>query len=172
MAEVLLPLVDSLVYAFVLLLIGFSLLVLEIFVVSFGLLLAAGVACLGASVYFAFGAGTAVGWLFLSVSTVVGIGVLRWGVKRIRGSSVVPKAEIAADAGYHHVAERIGVGIGSTGVMVTSALPTGRARFSGGECDVQVQHGPLEAGTAVVVRRIDGPIVFVVADNAVGEPEL
>jgi len=170
MSAALSPLLDSLIYAFVLLLIGFALLVLEIFVVSFGLLMTAGIACLGVSVYFAFGAGTAVGWLFLTVSIVVGAWVLRWGFNRIRGSSMVPKAEIAADAGYRHAAERIGVGVGSAGVMVTSAFPTGRARFPGGECDVQVQHGTLEADTPILVRRIDGPIVFVVADNAVEEP--
>ena len=175
MADLLSPLVgsdgsalQSFLYAVALTVIGFVFLVLEIFVVSFGLLMAIAVVSLGAGVYFAFDAGTAVGWLFLVVSTITAVVVLRWGVIRIRNSAVVPKSEISADAGYHHVTERIGVSIGSHGVMVTSAYPTGRAKFPDGECDVQVQQGPLEAGTPVVVKRIDGPIVFVVPEKAAG----
>ena len=45
--------------------------------------------------------------------------------------------------------------------MVTPARPSGRARFDGGECDVQVQGRPLETNAKVMVKRIDGPIVFV-----------
>ena len=54
----------------------------------------------------------------------------------------VPRSEVAEDAGYRHVAERLVVGPGARGVLVTPARPTGRARFAGGECDVQV-HGPV-----------------------------
>ena len=97
--------------------------------------------------------------------TLIPVGALfvaRWGLVRIRSSrSAVPKSEVVADAGYRHVAERLAVGPGSQGVLVTSARPVGRARFAGGECDVQV-HGPvLERGAEVVVERIDGPIIFV-----------
>ncbi|NIR41144.1 MAG: hypothetical protein GWN79_25340, partial [Actinobacteria bacterium] len=58
----------------------------------------------------------------------------------------------------------VGVSVGAIGRMTTAAYPTGRARFSEGECDVQAQQGTLEAGTRVVVRRVDGPIVFVAAE--------
>ena len=50
---------------------------------------------------------------------------------------------------------------GASGVMVTPARPSGRARFAGGECDVQAQSGVLARGAKVTVLRIDGPIVFV-----------
>ena len=172
MPEALSPLVDAggellqpLIYAIVLMLVGFALLIAEIFVVSFGLLMAGAMASMGAAIYFAFGAGTGIGWAFVATSTVVVIVVLRWGLRRIRESGIVPKTEVVADAGYHHAAERIGVAVGSTGVMVTAAFPTGRARFPGGECDVQAEHGPVEIDIPVVVRRIDGPIVFVSAQH-------
>jgi len=46
------------------------------------------------------------------------------------------------------------------------------ARFAEGECDVQVRGGALDKGTTVVVKSIDGPMVFVVAaETAVAEPE-
>ena len=136
--------------------------VLEVFVVSFGLLLIAAVACAVGSIRYAFDAHEAVGWTSVVIIPVASLFVVRWGFTRIRGSrSAVPKSEIVADAGYRHLAERLAVGPGSEGVLVTSARPVGRARFAGGECDVQV-HGPvLEAGAEVVVERIDGPFIFV-----------
>ena len=139
-----------------------ALAVLEVFVVSFGLLLIAAVACAVGSIRYAFDAHEAVGWTSVVIIPVAALYVARWGFVRIRASrSAVPKSEIVADAGYRHLAERLAVGPGSEGVLVTPARPVGRARFAGGECDVQV-HGPvLEAGAEVVVERIDGPIIFV-----------
>jgi hypothetical protein len=46
-------------------------------------------------------------------------------------------------------------------------MPTGRARFSGGEIDVLVEGPVASAGTPVTVRRIEGPTVLVVADATV-----
>jgi membrane-bound ClpP family serine protease len=94
----------------------------------------------------------------------------RWGLARIRKSRrLVTQSEITAEAGYHHHAEKVGVHPGAAGVMVTPARPSGRARFDGGECDVQVQSGSLGRGAKVVVLHIDGPIVFV-APAADDEP--
>ena len=157
---------ESILYAIGLLALALALLVLEVFVVSFGLITIVSLACLAGAVYLAFGVGTGFGWLFLAVATVASALVIRWGMGRIRQSKMVPTAQISADAGYRHVAQRIGVDVGSTGVMVTTAYPTGRARFPGGECDVQSRHGPLQVGASVVVQSIDGPVVFVAADEA------
>ena len=138
------------------------LVVLEVFVVSFGLLLIAAIACAVGSIVYAFAAHDVAGWTSVTLIPVGALFAARWGLTRIRRSrSAVPKSEVVADAGYRHVADRLAVGPGSEGVLVTPARPIGRARFAGGECDVQV-HGPvLEAGAAVVVERIDGPIIFV-----------
>lgn len=138
------------------------LVVLEVFLVSFGLLLAAAVACAGGSIWYAFAAHDAAGWTSVALIPVGALFAARWGFVRIRSSrSAVPRSEVVADAGYRHVAERLAVGPGARGVLVTPARPVCRARFAGGECDVQV-HGPvLEAGAEVVVEHIDGPIIFV-----------
>ena len=154
-----------------LLVLAVGLLVLEIFVVSFGALLIASIASAGAAIHFAFIAHDMAGWA-MAVATPILAGVLgRWGLARIRTSRrLVPRSEITAEAGYHHYAERIGVHPGAAGVMVTPARPSGRARFDGGECDVQAQSGSLGRGAKVVVLRIDGPIVFV-APAEDGEPQ-
>ena len=61
----------------------------------------------------------------------------------------------------HHCNRPIDVAVGAHGEMITAARPTGRAQFPGGACDVQARGGALERGAKVVVRKIDGPIVFV-----------
>ncbi len=145
-----------------LLFLAIVLLVLEVFVVSFGLLSIASIASAAGAIYLAFLVHDAVGWIFVIATPALGVVIARWGIRRIRSSRVVPREEITAEAGYHHAVDRIGVAEGSAGVMVTAARPTGRARFDGGECDVQTRGRPLEVGARIVVDRIDGPMVFVV----------
>ena len=147
-----------------------TLLVLELFVVSFGVLLIASIASAGAAIHYAFVANDVAGWAMTMVTPILAAVLLRWGLARIRTSRrLVPQSEITAEAGYHHYAEKIGVHSGAAGVMVTPARPSGRARFDGGECDVQVRSGSLGRGAKVVVLHIDGPIVFV-ASAADDEP--
>ena len=150
----------ELAYAILLLLVALGLLVAEFFIVSFGVLAIAALGAAAGAIYFAFAAHDAIGWLFVVTVPLLGAATLRWGLKRVQQSHVVPQAEITADAGYHHVAERLGIAVGSAGVMVTAARPAGRARFAGGECDVYGQ-GALERGAEVVVVGIDGPTISV-----------
>ena len=153
-----------------LLVLAVVLLILEIFVVSFGILLVASIASAVAAIHYAFTASDVAGWAMTGAVPVLAVVLGRWGLARIRTSRrLVPKSEITAEAGYHHHAEEVGVYPGAEGVMVTRARPSGRARFAGGECDVQVHSGSLGRGESVVVLRIDGPIVFV-APAADSEP--
>ncbi len=146
-----------------LLVLAITLLVLEIFVVSFGILLVTSIASAVAAIHYAFTAASAAGWAMTVAVPVLGIMLARWGLARVRTSRrIVPRSEITAEAGYHHHAEKVGVHPGAEGVMVTRARPSGRARFAGGECDVQAESGILGRGEKVVVLHIDGPIVFVV----------
>ncbi len=145
-----------------LLVLAVTLLILEIFVVSFGVLLVASMASAIAAIHYAFAAGEVTGWAITAAVPVLAAVLARWGLGRIRRSRrLVPRSEITAEAGYHHHAEQVGVHPGAEGLMVTRARPSGRARFAGGECDVQVQSGSLARGEKVVVLHIDGPIVFV-----------
>ena len=148
-------------YAVALLALGAMLLVFEFFVVSFGLLLAGAIASTATAIYFAFRAGEPVGWSMVIVVPILAVFLVRRGLARLRTSHIVPKSEITEEAGYHHVADRLGIGPGSIGTMVTPARPSGRARFPGGECDVQVRGGTLETSDRVVVGEIDGAIIFV-----------
>ena len=165
---------QSLWLALGLLALAVALVVLELFVVSFGILLVAAIASAAGAIYHAFAASDATGWAMTVVVPILAVVLGRWGLARIRRSrTLVPKSEITAEAGYHHHAETVGVRPGAAGVMVTPARPSGRARFDAGECDVQVQSGVLARGAKVTVLRIDGPIVFVApdADDAPGGGE-
>jgi membrane-bound ClpP family serine protease len=165
---------ESLWFALGLLALAITLLVLEIFVISFGILFFASFASASAAIYYAFAASDAAGWTFAVATPILAAALARWGLARIRTSRhLVAQSEITAEAGYHHVTDDVGARPGAIGVMVTPARPTGRARFDGGECDVQVQGGTAERHARVVVRRVDGPIVFVApapTDEASGGP--
>ena len=153
---------QSLWLAIGLLVLAVALLVLELFVVSFGVLLVASIASAVGAIHYAFDASDTAGWTMAAAVPILAVVLGRWGLARIRRSrTLVPKGEITAEAGYHHHAETVGVRPGAAGVMVTPARPSGRARFAGGECDVQAQSGVLARGARVTVLRIDGPIVFV-----------
>jgi membrane-bound ClpP family serine protease len=147
-----------------------GLLLLEFFIVSFGLLLALALVCVGFSIYYGFAVGTATGWSLVALVPVLGWCLTRWGLTQVQQSKLVTHAEITAEAGYHHALDKINVAAGARGEMVTSARPTGRARFAGGECDVQVRSGALDRGAPVQVRNIDGPVVYVdaISDIDVG----
>lgn len=148
--------------SFGLLILAIALLILEIFVVSFGILLVASIASAVAAIHYAFAAAEVAGWAMAAATPVLAVVLGRWGLARIRKSRrLVSKSEITAEAGYHHYAEHVGVHPGAEGLMVTRARPSGRARFAGGECDVQVKNSSLGRGEKVVVLHIDGPIVFV-----------
>ncbi|MFW5698594.1 MAG: hypothetical protein ACOCYN_01955 [Planctomycetota bacterium] len=142
---------------------GSVLMVLEFIFPSAGILTVAAVGCAVAAVALAFQAGAFWGWVFVVLIPVFGIAALRIGLLRLRRSRLVAQDPIVGNAGYHHYVERLGIEPGSEGVLVTHARPTGRARFPGGECDIQVKGQPLDAGAPVVVRQIAGATVFVVA---------
>lgn len=137
------------------------LLVLEFFVMSFGLLSAAALVSVIVAVYFAAQWDPLAAYITVLLALIMGIITVRWGLRRLGRSRLVPKAAISEHAGYRHVAQRLDIEIGSTGVLITSARPGGRARFSGGECDVQSLDGVLDIATPVMVDRIDGPVIYV-----------
>ena len=154
---------EPLLFAIALLVIAAAILVLEFFLVSFGILLICALAAVGGSIYFAFESADWVGWLFLAIIPVLAFFITRWGIARVERSKLIPKREITAEAGYHHLADRLGIHQGAVGEMVTPAMPSGRARFEGGEVDVRVTRGSLECNEAVRVERIEGPVIYVVA---------
>ncbi len=156
---------NDVLLAIALLVLAAGLLLLEFLVVSYGLLAIAALGCAIAGIVLGFGSSPVVGWTLLGVSPILAALVTAWGLRRLMRSSLVPKEEISGNAGYRHAADSLGISIGSRGTLVTDAMPTGRARFPGGDLDVQVEGPAVSKGAVVTVRRIEGPVVFVAPDS-------
>jgi membrane-bound ClpP family serine protease len=153
-----------------LLLLAAGMLVAEAFVISFGMLTLISVGLGIAAVVYAFSASTALGWGFALVAPTLLGAVGLWAIRMMRRSQLVPKFELTEDAGAHHLAETIGLLAGASGVLLTPARPTGRARFAGGDLDVQCDRS-AETGAAVTVVRIDGlRILVTVAEPSLSSP--
>lgn len=140
-----------------------AVLLLEMLVISFGVLGAIALALATTSVVYGFRVHDGLGWSLLLLSPLAGVAILRWGLARMRrgGMGVVAVAEVRDQAGISDAAKRAGASIGAHGVLITDAMPTGRARFPLGEIDVAVRGPVLQRGAEVVVLAIDGPTVTV-----------
>ena len=151
-----------LLYIVLWLAVALVLLILEFFLVSFGLFSLAALVSASIAVYRAALWSPQAGYITACLALVLAVFTVRWGLQRVaRSPSVVPQTAIDEHAGYQHVADRLGIAMGSTGVLLTPARPIGRARFAGGECDVHSLSGVLQAATPVRVERIDGPVIYV-----------
>ena len=140
---------------------------LEFLFVSYGLLGITALGCAIAGIVIGFDSSPAVGWALVVATPVLAAVVVTWGLQRLQNSNLVPKDAITEDAGYRHACSEMGITSGSRGILITNAMPTGRARFSGGEIDVLVEGPVASTGTLITVRRIEGPTVLVVADATV-----
>lgn len=155
---------NDVLLAIALLLLAGVLLLLEFLVVSYGLLAIAALGCAIGGIVLGFGSSPVVGWTLLGATPILAALVTAWGLRRLMRSALVPKEEITENAGYRHATESLGITIGAHGTLVTDAMPTGRARFPGGDIDVQVEGAAANKGTVITVLRIEGPTVFVAPD--------
>ncbi len=156
--------VNDTILAIVFLVVAVGLLLLEILVVSYGLLAISALGFAIAGIALGFSSSPAVGWTLLAITPILTVLIVMWGFRRLQRSHLVPKDEITEDAGYRHATENMGIVIGSSGTLVTDAIPTGRARFAKGEIDVQMEGPAAMKGAKIIVKRIEGPTVIAVAD--------
>lgn len=155
----------ALLIACALLALGVALFAIEFVVVSGGILGIGALAAAIASVTYAFTSSQLAGWVFILLVPVLAAVITSAGLRWMARSRLVVHSEITEDAGYHHVLTRSGIGPGSAGTLVTDAYPSGRARFNGTagahEVDIQLRGGAsAEAGAAVVIKHIEGAVVF------------
>ena len=156
----------TIVVAVVLLFLSCALAITEFLLVSWGMLLVGAVVSAVAAVVMAFSISASAGWIFVFAALVMSFLSVRTGFRLMRrNKAIVLPTELREDAGYHHAAEAAGVRVGTIGVLVTPAVPSGRATFSGThgeiELDVQVQGQVLSSGDRVIVLAISGPTLEV-----------
>lgn len=160
LAEVM-PTMSALALATILLVFAVALLLIELCTVFSGFLLIASLGAGIAAIVVAFLAGPTTGLIFLVGSPIILIFIGLWGFHRLQKSRLVAQEEITAQAGYSAQAQAHGILIGSVGLMLTDAMPSGRARFGEQEYDVAVTSGFLSRGQTVRVVALEGSEILV-----------
>ena len=133
----------------------------EVFLVTGGIFGVAAAILAVWAVVEAFAVHALFGWALLAVIPFLTWWIIRFGLQRILTSSMVPQSEIDDHAGAEHIAAEHNISIGSEGVMVTPALPSGSAQFGSTQVDVHSRSGVLESGDPVKVVCTDGPVLQV-----------
>ena len=151
----------QLAVAVALLAVAAFLLFLELIIISGGILGTLSLACAALGCYLSYEVSTTAFAINIFATPIVALWTIKLALKRIQQSPMIPKSSIDDDAGYAHVAEELGISVGSIGTLSTAAMPTGRAKFAGGEIDISLQSGAGDKGQRVKVIEIDGPQIFV-----------
>lgn len=153
------------IYAIGLLILGFVLILLEIFVIpGFNIFGLSGfvTVCLGvAFAYYKLGTGPAILVGFLGMS---GTGALIWMLVRNRAwQRLVLETETDRDSGYHSapVGLRLDELVSQAGVAVTPLRPSGRAKFGEQLVDVVTEGNFIDPGAQVEVLSVNGNRVVV-----------
>ncbi|MFH1567549.1 MAG: NfeD family protein [Gemmatimonadota bacterium] len=152
-------------YALGLLILGFILVLLEIFVIP-GLnilgVLGFGTICVG--VYFAYSRVGPEAAVLIGVLALAGTAALAWLLVRNRAwHRMVLEAETDRASGFSSAPASLGELVSQTGVALSPLRPAGRAQFGERVVDVVSEGGFVTPGTQVVVLAVHGGRVVVEA---------
>ena len=163
--------------AIILLVVGFCLIILEVFIPSGGTLTVMALVSVGVSIYFAFAESTGIGVLFLVIA-VVGMPILAYEMLKL-----FPKTQIGrrfllfGPKGHEEVATSSELKLrnyeGKRGTTRTKLRPTGVADIEGERVDVVSEGMIIESGKAVEVIDVTGNRVVVreIEEDTGGRPE-
>jgi membrane-bound serine protease (ClpP class) len=163
--------------AIILLLVGFCLVVLEVFIPSGGTLTITAVVSVGVSIYFAFAQSTGTGVLFLAIA-IVGMPLVAYEMFKL-----FPKTEMGrrfllfGPKDHEEVAtsseRKLRSYEGKRGVTKTKLRPAGVAEIEGERVNVVSEGMIVESGKAVEVIDVSGNRVVVreIEENSGGRSE-
>ena len=151
--------------AIILLIVGFCLVVLEVFIPSGGLLTVLAIAFMISSVYFAFAQSQLMGGLFLVIGTV-GMPLLAWKLLNFFPSTGVGRRFLLfGPKGHEEVATSTELKLdhfaGKKGVAKSKLRPSGVAEIDGERVSVVSEGMIIEAGTPIEVIEVSGHRVVV-----------
>ena len=143
--------------------VGMGLLILEVFVPSFGLFGIAGILSILASFYFVLG-GNASALNWLAISIVAALTLFALLIKYLPSNPAwnlfVLKDKQENSEGYS-VTPDLTQYAGKSGVAVTTLRPAGIALIDGIRIDVVTFGDYIDAGTNIVVDKVEGSKIFV-----------
>ncbi|MEX0794733.1 MAG: NfeD family protein [Pirellulaceae bacterium] len=154
------------VLALLLLIIGLTLIFLELFIPSAGVLgFLAVVALIGSVAYAYMKEGMAVGTIFLAAVVVlvpiaIGIAFRIWPHTPM-GKRILLGAPDRGDPDEIEAASLVGL-VGKRGISTSLLLPSGVVEIEGETYDVLALGGAIDRGTAIEVVEVEGTRVFVV----------
>lgn len=162
-------------WAILLLVAAFLLVFLELVIPSFGTIALASLFCFGAAVVLAFTHSTMAGFIFVGV-VVVGLpAAIYLGVKIFRHSPLGkrmilngPTQDLSGGGAGFGGEETL---LGREGVAQSTLRPAGIALIEGRRVDVVADSAMLEAGTPVVVVKVEGNRVVVHRREETAKPE-
>ena len=142
---------------------GMGLLILEVFVPGFGLFGIAGILSMLASFYFVLGGNvSALNWL--AVSIVAALAIFALLIKYLPSNPAwnlfVLKDKQENSEGYS-VTPDMTQYAGKAGIAVTTLRPAGIALVDGARIDVVTFGDYIDAGTNIVVVRVEGSKIFI-----------
>lgn len=154
-----------------LVLLGTTMLIAEVFLVSFGVLfVGAAVAMLMAVVLAFTHHGSAVGWTFLIADAIVGPTAFLLALKTLPktrfGKNMILSGSDPAEVKNAATDETLGALLGKRGVALTDLRPSGYARIEGRRIDVVARGLPLAKDSAVLVVAVEQNRVVVAQDAA------
>lgn len=137
---------------FILMVVGFALVVAEVFFVSMGILSVLAGACIVIADVMAFDEGPAWGWIFIAIQAV-GIPLLVWGAFRILprlpfGRRMLLTGPVTEPGGGFPDLSHL---VGRTGEALTPLRPSGMARFGDERVSVVGTGGMIPKGSEVEV---------------------
>lgn len=143
--------------------VGMGLLILEVFIPGFGIFGIAGIVSILASFYFVLGGNAAaVNWL--AVSIVAALVIFALLIKYLPSNPAwnlfVLKDKQENSEGYS-VTPDMTQYAGKTGIALTTLRPAGIALIDGVRADVVTFGDYIDAGTDIVVVRVEGSKIFV-----------
>lgn len=144
-----------------LVLLGAAFVFLEVFIVSAGLLGLLATACVIVALMLAFAHGPLWGLGFALATPLILLVVVLRGLTALRSSPWVPKAQVLGQGDYSSQATGDTIRIGDEGLLLTTARPTGKARFGDHEIEVQIESGAGERGQGIRILAIDGMRILV-----------
>jgi len=144
---------------------GLFLLLMEIFIPSWGLLSISGTACLVAGLVLAFRHGTATGILALCIVLVLLPTEIVIGVKLFpstwMGRRIVLKGRERTGRGERSTDDRLFGLVGKEGYTTSTCRPSGVAEIAGERVDVVAEGRMIDANRPVKVLRVEGNRVVV-----------
>ncbi len=152
---------SSLILAFLLMILAVALVLIEVFVVSFGVLMMSAAVIGVISLILAAQHGVTPALMIGLLGSIGVWGAIVYGFRILRRSSLISGSTVEATSGYLHAVNTAQVTVGSKGILLTAARPSGRARFPDGyEIDVICDRS-ADPGTGIQVVSMDGMGCFV-----------